>query len=119
VLRSVELDGEAIKVSRVVADGFENILLPTPCVLTISNEFGDPRYPQLKQIMQAAKKQVTVWGPGDIGLDASDVGAAGRRVQMEALYQPDATVETEFIEGDTAEEKAAALVGRLRDEKIL
>ena len=54
-----------------------------------------------------------------IGLDASDVGAAGRRVQMEALYQPDATVETEFIEGDTAEEKAAALVGRLRDEKIL
>ncbi len=119
VLRSVELDGEAIKVSRVVADGFENISLPTPCVLTISNEFGDPRYPQLKQIMQAAKKQVTVWGPGDIGLDAGDVGASGRRVQMEALYQPDATVETEFVEGDTGEEKAAALVQRLRDEKIL
>lgn len=119
VLRRIEKDGDEIKVSRVVADGFETISLPRPCVLTISNEFGDPRYPQLKQIMQAAKKQVTVWGPGDLGLDAEQVGAAGRRVQMHRLYQPDATVETEFIEGDTPEEKAAKLVQRLREEKII
>ena len=119
VLRSIELEGDIINVSRVVADGFERIALPMPCVLTISNEFGDPRYPQLKQIMQAAKKQVEVWGPSDLGLDAEQVGAAGRRVQMEALFQPDSDVETEFIEGDTAEEKAATLVRRLREEKII
>ncbi len=41
------------------------------------------------------------------------------RVQMEALFQPDTDVETEFIEGDTPEEKAALLVQRLREEKII
>ena len=86
VLRAVELDGETISVSRVVSDGFESISLPTPCVLTISNEFGDPRYPQLRQIMQAAKKQVTAWTAADVELQAGQVGAAGRRVKVEALY---------------------------------
>lgn len=119
VLRSLELDGERISVSRVVSDGFERISMPIPSVLTISNEFGDPRYPQLRQIMQAAKKQVTVWGPSELGLDPGEVGAAGRRVTVEALYQPASDIECEFIEGDTPEEKAAALVGKLREAKII
>lgn len=119
VLRAVELSDDRISVSRVVADGFENIELPTPCVLTISNEFGDPRYPQLRQIMQAARKQVTELTAADLGLDASEVGAAGSRVQMHALFQPTSDVEVEIIEGDSPEEKAAGLVSALREAKIL
>ena len=119
VLRSAQLDGGAATVSRVVADGFENISVPLPAVLTISNEFGDPRYPQLRQIMQAAKKQVIVWTPADLGLEPAAVGQAGRRVQMEALFQPKNEVDCEFIEGDTAEEKATGLARKLREAKIL
>jgi electron transfer flavoprotein beta subunit len=119
VLRSVELAGDRITVSRVVGDGFETINAPMPCVLTISNEFGDPRYPQLRQIMQAAKKQVIEWGPADLGLDAAQVGAAGARVTMEALFQPKNETEVEIIDADTAEEKAALLVDKLREAKII
>ena len=119
VLRAVELDGETISVSRVVSDGFESISLPTPCVLTISNEFGDPRYPQLRQIMQAAKKQVTAWTAADVELQAGQVGAAGRRVKVEALIQPKNDTECEFIEADTPEEKAVELVKKLHEAKIL
>ena len=119
VLRSVELADGKIRVSRVVADGFETIELPTPCVLTISNEFGDPRYPQLRQIMQAARKQVTELAPADIGLDPSEVGAAGSRLEMHSLFQPVSDVEVEVIEGDTPEEKAQGLVAALRDAKVI
>lgn len=119
VLRSLELDGDTISVSRVVGDGFETVTAPTPVVLTISNEFGDPRYPQLRQIMQAAKKQVIEWTPADLGLDAAEVGAAGARVTMEALFQPKNETEVELIEADTAEEKAALLVEKLREAKII
>ena len=119
VLRAVDGGASALTVSRVVADGFETIEIPTPCVLTISNEFGDPRYPQLRQIMQAARKQVTELTPGDLGLDAAEVGAAGARLEMHALFQPTSDVEVEIIEGDTPEEKAAGLVAALRDAKIL
>lgn len=119
VLRSLELAGDTINVSRVVGDGFETVSAPTPCVLTISNEFGDPRYPQLRQIMQAAKKQVIEWTPADLGLDADQIGAAGARVTMEALFQPKNETEVELIEADTAEEKAALLVEKLREAKII
>ncbi len=119
VLRAVEGGAEGLRVSRVVADGFETIELPTPCVLTISNEFGDPRYPQLRQIMLAARKQVTEFSPADLGLDPSEVGAAGARLQMHALFQPTSDVEVEIIEGDSPEEKAAGLVAALRGAKII
>ncbi len=119
VLRSVQLAGGEIRVSRVVADGFESISVPTPAALTISNEFGDPRYPQLRQIMQAARKQVTMWTPADIGLDPGEVGAAGARVKMHALFQPRNETECEFIEADTAEEKAGLLAARLREAKLV
>lgn len=119
VLRSVEMENGQIKVSRVVADGFETITAPTPSVLTISNEFGDPRYPQLRQIMQAAKKQVTVWTPADLGLDPREVGAAGARVKMHALFQPKNETECDFIEADTAEEKATQLAAKLREAKLV
>ena len=119
VLRAADGGAGALTVSRVVADGFETIEIPTPCVLTISNEFGDPRYPQLRQIMQAARKQVTEFTPADLGLDAAEVGAAGARLEMHALFQPTSDVEVEIIEGDTPEEKAAGLVAALRDAKIL
>ncbi len=119
VLRAAELTGSSLKVSRVVADGFETVEIPLPCVLTISNEFGDPRYPQLRQIMQAAKKQVTVLQPADLGLAAGDVGAAGRRVKMHALFQPKSDVHCEIIEGDTPDEKARGLVQKLREAKII
>ena len=119
VLRSVAWSDGAINASRVVSDGFESITTALPCVLTISNEFGDPRYPQLRQIMQAAKKDVIVWTPADLGLDASEVGAAGARVRMERLFVPQNDTEVEFIEGDSPEEKAQNLARKLREAKIL
>ena len=119
VLRSVEWSDGTINVSRVVSDGFESITTELPCVLTISNEFGDPRYPQLRQIMQAAKKDVTVWTPSDIGLDSGAVGAAGARVTMEQLFVPVNDTEVEFIEGDSPEEKAQNLAQKLREAKII
>ncbi|KKW45372.1 MAG: Signal peptidase I, partial [Candidatus Kaiserbacteria bacterium GW2011_GWA2_58_9] len=43
----------------------------------VSYEVGEPRYPTIKGIMGAKKKEPLVWKPSDIGLEAPDVGAAG------------------------------------------
>ena len=119
VLRAVDSDGGVFTVSRVVSDGFETIEIPAPCVLTISNEFGDPRYPQLRQIMQAARKQVTEWGPADLGLSADQVGATGARLTMQRLYVPEQTSQCELIEGETPEEQAQNLALKLREAKLI
>lgn len=119
VAKGIEADGDGLKVERVLDDGFQTVKTPLPAVVSVSNEFGEPRYPQLRQIMMAAKKTVQVWNAGDIGLDASEVGAENRYLPIEALYIPKVESNVEIIEGDTPEEKAANLARKLREAKLV
>ncbi len=108
------MDGGKVTVERVLLDGFETVEAPTPAVVTVSNELGEPRYPQLRQIMLAAKKEVKNWTLADLGISAPQ-----QRVQLEALFVPDTSVATEFIEGDTPQEKAQKLAQRLSEAKLI
>ena len=114
--RKVESNNGALVVERVLADGFETIEAQRPCVVTVSNELGDPRYPQLRQIMAAARKQVQVWTLADLGLSADQVQP---RLKTERLYIPVKQSNVEIIEGETVEEQAANLARRLREAKII
>ncbi len=112
------LDGKA-RVERMVADGYEVIEISLPALITVSNEIGEPRYPTIKGIMAAKKKEPIVWKPADIGLDPSKIGAGGRNTKMLKLFQPVREGKCEIIGGETPEEAAASLAQRLRAAKIL
>jgi electron transfer flavoprotein beta subunit len=90
-----------------------------PAIVSVSNEFGEPRYPQLRQIMLAAKKTVQVWNAADIGLDGGELGSANRWLPLEALYVPKVESNVEIIEGETPEEKAKVLAQKLRAAKLI
>jgi electron transfer flavoprotein beta subunit len=119
VATAVERANGALKVKRVLDDGFQTVEVPLPAVVSISNEFGEPRYPQLRQIMLAAKKTVQVWGASDLGLSAEEVGAANRWLPLEALYIPKVESNVEIIAGDSPEEKARNLAHKLRAAKLI
>ncbi len=119
VAKAIEKDGDALAVERVLDDGFQKVKTPLPAVVSVSNEFGEPRYPQLRQIMMAAKKTVQVLGAGDLGLGADDTGEANRLLPLEALYIPKIESNVEIIEGESPEEKAANLVKKLREAKLI
>ncbi|MGI8553737.1 MAG: electron transfer flavoprotein subunit beta/FixA family protein [Dehalococcoidia bacterium] len=112
---AVAVDGH-LRVERILLDGFETVEVQTPCVVTVSNELGDPRYPQLRQIMMAARKQVTVWKAADLGLGPDDLRSPMR---VERLYIPAKESNVELIEGDSAEQQAQNLARRLREVKII
>jgi electron transfer flavoprotein beta subunit len=116
---AVQKEGAGLTVERVLDDGFETVETPLPALVSISNEFGEPRYPQLRQIMLAAKKTVQVWSAADLGLDAGDLGAANRWLPLEALYVPKVESNVEIIDGDSPEAKAATLAQKLRGAKLL
>jgi electron transfer flavoprotein beta subunit len=111
-------DGKLL-VERVLADGYETVEVPIPCLVTVSNEMGEPRYPKLQQIMAAARKQVTVWAASDLGLDAGQVGKQGVRLNLDRLFIPVVDSKCEFIEGETPEEAANALAQKLRETKLV
>jgi electron transfer flavoprotein beta subunit len=114
IAKDIKYENGKITVERVLLDGFETVESPTPAVVTVSNELGEPRYPHLRQIMMAGRKEVKVWTLGDLGLPAPQP-----RISLEALFVPETKVETEFIEGDTPQEKAARLAQRLREAKLI
>ncbi len=111
-------DGKA-KVERVLADGYEVVEVSLPALITVSNELGEPRYPTIKGIMGAKKKEPVIWKPADIGIDPSQIGAAGRRSKLVKLFQPVKEGKCEIIGGESLEEAAAALALKLREAKVL
>jgi electron transfer flavoprotein beta subunit len=119
ITRSVSVNGSTLRAERVLSDSFEAVEVPLPAVVTVSNELGEPRYPTLPQIMQAARKQVTSWSCVDLGLDPGDVGAAGARLQLDALFIPEVDSECEFIQGDSPAEMASTLARKLREAKVI
>jgi electron transfer flavoprotein beta subunit len=119
ITKSVGVVDGKVQAERVLGDAFETVEVPTPCVVSVSNELGAPRYPKLPQIMAAARKQVTVWTAADLGLSPEQVGRAGARLELEALYIPQVDSKVEFIDGETPAEMAANLARALRDAKLI
>jgi electron transfer flavoprotein beta subunit len=115
----IEAADGGLTLRRVVEDGVERIEGKPPLVATIvSDETNTPRYPKLRDIMAAGKKQIPVWKAADLPVDAARVGAASRRAEVADLYVPVRESKCELIEGETAEEKADRLALRLRELKL-
>lgn len=119
IARKIDITDGSARIERVTSDGYDIIEVPVPAVITVSNEIGEPRYPTIKGIMAAKKIEPVIWKPADINMDASKVGAAGRRTRLTKLFQPVYEGKCEFAEGDSAEEAAANLALKLRESKIL
>jgi len=119
LVKKIEITDGKAKVERITADGYEVVEISLPALITISNELGEPRYPTIKGIMAAKKKEAIVWKPADIGLDASQIGTAGRNTRMLKLFQPAREGKCEIIEGESPEEAATKLAERLREAKVL
>jgi electron transfer flavoprotein beta subunit len=119
IARKVEASGNKAVVERVIPDGFEVIEVSLPALITLSNEHPTPRYPNVKGIMAAKRKEPIVWKPADIGADPSRIGANGRRAKLLKLFQPVRDTKCEIITADTPEEAAGKLAQRLRDAKTI
>jgi len=112
------IDGKA-KVERIVADGYEVTEISLPALVTLSNEHEEPRYPNIRGIMAAKKKEPIVWTPADIEVDASQIGNNGRRAKLVKLFQPVREGKCEIIEGESPDEAGANLALKLREAKVL
>ena len=117
--KKIDVADDNAKVERVTDDGYEVIEVLLPALITVSSEIGEPRYPTIKGIMAAKKKEPIIWKPADIGVEASQIGAAGRRAKLIKLFQPVREGKCEIMEGESLEEAGANLALKLRETKIL
>jgi electron transfer flavoprotein beta subunit len=119
LVKKIELTDGKARVERATDNGYEVIEVSLPALLTISHEIGEPRYPTIKGIMAAKKKEPINWAPGDIGVEPSQIGVAGRRTKLAKLFQPVREGKCEIVEGESPEEAGTNLANKLREAKIL
>jgi len=77
------------------------------------------RYPKLRDIMAAGRKQPEIWNAQDLGLDPSKVGDAGALTKVNRLYVEEKSSQVEMIQADTPAEAGEQLALKLRELKII
>ena len=65
----VEVDGEAVNVTREVDGGLETLRLKLPAIVTTDLRLNEPRYASLPNIMKAKSKPLAQKTPADYGVD--------------------------------------------------
>ncbi|ETD81564.1 electron transfer flavoprotein subunit beta/FixA family protein [Rhodobacter capsulatus] len=68
---SVEIAGDAAKVTREVDGGLQTISVKLPAVITADLRLNEPRYASLPNIMKAKKKELAEKTAADYGVDVS------------------------------------------------
>lgn len=76
-------DGATVRAGRQVEGALEVFDIPLPCVLTAQKGLNEPRYPTLKGIMGAKKKEIKELKLADLGITAE--GVQLELVTLEAL----------------------------------
>ncbi len=80
---TVDEDGKTVRAARQVEGGLEIFDLPLPAILGAQKGLNEPRYPTLKGIMGAKKKEIRDVKASDLGLTAEP--SQLRTVALEAL----------------------------------
>lgn len=116
---AVDIADGKLRVKRVTLDGYQVFAVPTPAVVTVSNEVGQPRLPSGWGIIAAARKQVPVRNAGDIDVNPSQVGAGAARRKLVKLFIPVRERKCEIVQGETTAEASVKLATRLREAKVI
>jgi len=112
----VSEDSSSVTVHREVEGGTFVVEAPLPALITAQKGLNEPRYASLPGIMKAKKKPLDVKTLADLGLDAGLVGEAGANVEIIEIIPPEQREAGKIVEGETPQEKAAALVKLLHEE---
>jgi len=92
---------------------------PLPMLFTTQKGLNEPRFASMMGIMKAKKKPLDIKTLAETGVDPSAVGAVGATTRVLSLRLPEERKGGRIIEGETVEEKAAALVRALHEERKL
>jgi electron transfer flavoprotein beta subunit len=120
--KQIEIKGDKALVTRYTETGDYVIESTMPVLLTAIKELNIPRYPTVKGILNAyapGNDAIKVWGIGDLTIDATQIGLKGSPTNVYKSFVPTKSKTSEMIDGLNGKEKAAKLIGKLSDLKLI
>jgi electron transfer flavoprotein beta subunit len=108
------VEGGSLTGRRQTEFGYDVIRAPLPAVVAVADSINEPRYPSLKGIMGAKKKQQDVLSLSDLGVEA---GEAASRTSVLALGDPPPRGDSRKVEDDG--NAAAQIVDFLAEKRLV
>lgn len=118
-VKEFEMADGMVTVQRALEDGYEQLRVKLPCVLTAIKELNTPRYMSVPGILRAVKADIKVWNADDIGVDKSVVGLKASPTNVFRSFTPKPKGKGVTVEGDTAKELVSNLLADLRKKHII
>jgi electron transfer flavoprotein beta subunit len=111
-------DGK-LRCERQAEYGYDTVEVELPAVISVGDAINEPRYPSLKAIMGAKKKQLDGKATADVGIDGGMVGESGSKTAVLALNPPPAKEAGEIIEDEDTNETVEKIVAWLDERKLI
>jgi electron transfer flavoprotein beta subunit len=108
-----------LRCERQAEYGYDTVEVELPAVISVGDAINEPRYPSLKAIMGAKKKQLDAKATGDVGIDGGMVGEGGSKTAVLALNPPPAKEAGEIIEDEDTNETVEKIVAWLDERKLI
>jgi electron transfer flavoprotein beta subunit len=108
-----------LRCERQAEYGYDTVQVELPAVISVGDAINEPRYPSLKAIMGARKKPLESVSASDVGIDPSEVGEEGSRVQCGDFHDPEAKPAGQIIEDEDTNETVEKIVAWLEERKLI
>ena len=86
--KEILIDEDRISIKRQSESGYDLVESSLPALVAVSSGINEPRYPQLKGIMAAKKKEIKVYTAADLELPPDQVGEKGAREKVLTVGRP-------------------------------
>jgi electron transfer flavoprotein beta subunit len=114
-IKAIRTVGSVAVVERITRDGYEVVQVDLPCLLAVSNELNEPRYPTMRAVLDAQRRQLTTWTPAELGIEVPGERAVGLR----RLLGRDLTRACQYVQGSSPEESGQLLASLLHEKALV
>jgi electron transfer flavoprotein beta subunit len=123
----IKLDVEAasggeparLRCERQAEYGYDTVAVELPAVIAVGDAINEPRYPSLKAIMGAKKKQLDTLSVADAGIDPTLVGGEHSGARWTGAKPPAKKAAGELIEDDDTDQTVERIVAWLAERKLI
>jgi electron transfer flavoprotein beta subunit len=115
----IDVGDGSLRCERQAEYGYDTVEVELPAVISVGDAINEPRYPSLKAIMGAKKKQLDTKSTGDVDIDTSRVGEGGSKTAVLSINPPPEKQPGEIIEDEDTDETVQKIVAWLDERKLL
>ena len=115
----IKKEGDCLIVQRMLEDGYMNVKIETPCMITCIKELNTPRYMSVRGILEAWEKPIEIYDYEKLKdhdlIDPSTIGLKGSPTNIYKSFTPPQKGVGMMLEGDgkdTTNKLAEILAGK-------